>query len=111
MIVKKAGGKVIGAHLTNAEKKAMDIEIKKELAEFTRKYALEFDALFLWYMHEVHGFGVQRLKKMFLDFSVRVDEMCDRYDMQEAGEDVWLCMHKLKEIGADLEQWDKERGD
>ena len=37
MIVKKSGGKVIGAHLTNAEKKAMDIEIMKDIAEFDRK--------------------------------------------------------------------------
>lgn len=33
MLVKKAGGKVIGASLTVAEKKAMQIEIQKELAD------------------------------------------------------------------------------
>lgn len=25
--------------------------------------------------------------------------------------DVWLCTYKLKEIGCDLEKWEKERGD
>lgn len=34
MQVKKAGGKVYGAVLTAAEKKAMDLEIQRELAEY-----------------------------------------------------------------------------
>lgn len=29
----------------------------------------------------------------------------------EQGDDVWLCTYKLKEIGCDLEKWEKERGD
>ena len=33
MVVKKVGGKVYGAVLTAAEKKAMNIEIEKQLAE------------------------------------------------------------------------------
>ena len=36
MQVKKAGGKVYGAVLTAAEKKAMDLEIQRELAEYDR---------------------------------------------------------------------------
>lgn len=35
MQVKKAGGKVYGAVLTAAEKKAMDLEIQRELAEYS----------------------------------------------------------------------------
>ena len=30
---------------------------------------------------------------------------------KEQGDDVWLCTYKLKEIGCDLEKWEKERGD
>ena len=33
-----------------------------------------------------------------------------RYEMEQ-GDDVWLCTYKLKEIGCDLEKWEKERGD
>ena len=32
------------------------------------------------------------------------------YEMEQ-GDDVWLCTYKLKEIGCDLEKWEKERGD
>lgn len=43
MQVKKAGGKVYGAVLTAAEKKAMDLEIQRELAEYDRKHIAEDD--------------------------------------------------------------------
>lgn len=42
MQVKKAGGKVYGAVLTAAEKKAMDLEIQRELAEYDRKHKLDY---------------------------------------------------------------------
>lgn len=48
MQVKKAGGKVYGAVLTAAEKKAMDLEIQRELAEYDRKHIAEIDATILW---------------------------------------------------------------
>lgn len=111
MIVKKAGGVVIGAHLTDAEKKAMKIEIQKEIAERTRKHALELDSLILWYLHEEFGFGLTRLKKAFMAFDTRIEELCKRYEMTESGDDVWLCTQMLKELGADIEKWSEERGD
>lgn len=52
MYMKKAGGKVYGAHLTAAEKKAMDIEIRRQLAEYDLKHANELDAMILWHLHE-----------------------------------------------------------
>ena len=57
MQVKKAGGKVYGAILTAAEKKAMDLEIQRELAEYDRKHIAEIDATILWVLHEQFGFG------------------------------------------------------
>ena len=62
MQVKKAGGKVYGAILTAAEKKAMDLEIQRELAEYDRKHIAEIDATILWVLHEQFGFGAQRLQ-------------------------------------------------
>ena len=65
MHIKKAGGKVYGAILTAAEKKAMDIEIQKELAEYDRKHIAEIDATILWVLHEQFGFGAQRLRTYY----------------------------------------------
>ncbi len=78
MIVKKSGGRIYGAQLTVAERKAMNIEIEKQLAEYTRKHQAEFDAL------------------------------VKRYEMEDE-DDVWLCTQKLKEMGVDIEQWEREK--
>lgn len=113
MIVKKAGGKIIGAQLTSAERKAMNIEIENQLAEYTRKHALEIDAMFLWFLHRHEKFklGPKRLKEVFMDFAPLIDELCDRYEMHNEGDDIWLCTQKLKDIGVDLEELIKEVGD
>ena len=63
MQVKKAGGKVYGAVLTAAEKKAMDLEIQRELAEYDRKHIAEIDATILWVLHE--QFGLRRLPRPY----------------------------------------------
>ena len=112
MIVKKAGGKVYGATLTAAEKKAMDIEIQRQLAEYTRNHSDEIDAMFLWFLHEEFGFGMKRLRRVHDKFMPRVSELCDRYDMHEPGDDLWLCKRKLLEdLGIDIEKWNDEVGD
>lgn len=111
MYVKKMGGKVYGASFTAAERKALNLEIQRQLAEYTRKHALEMDAVFLLCLHEEFGFGLKRMKQAFMSLSSRVDELCDKYEMHDEGDNLWLCTRKLKELGVDLEQWEKERGD
>ena len=44
MRVKKAGGRIFGGAMSAAEKKAMDLEIQRQLAEYDRKHLIEIDA-------------------------------------------------------------------
>lgn len=111
MIIKKAGGKVYGAELTAAERKAMNMEIQRQLGDHTRKHAIEIDALFLWFLHEEFGFGLKRLMRVYTKFRPRLEDLCERYEMCEEGDDIWLCTRMLKEYGMDLEQLSKEVGD
>lgn len=111
MKVKKAGGKIYGVELTAAERKAMNKEIMNQLGDYTRKHAVEVDAMFLWFLQEELGFGYKRLKQVFTNFHSRIMAMCDRYEMYEEGDDIWLCTEKLKEKGIILEEWLKEVGD
>ena len=111
MTIKKVDGKVIGAELSVAERKALNIEIQKHLGDHTRKHAIEIDALFLWFLHEEFGFGLKRLMRVYTKFAPRLEEMCKRYEMSEEGDDIWLCTQMLKEYGMDLEQLSKEVGD
>ena len=48
MQIKKAGGRVYGATLTSAEKKAMNMEIRRQLAEMDKKNMEEVDAVVLY---------------------------------------------------------------
>ena len=47
MIVKKAGGKVYGAVFTAAEKKAMEMEINRQIIEADKRYTDNIDAMVL----------------------------------------------------------------
>lgn len=48
MRIKKAGGKIFGAVLSAAEKKAMDMEINRQIVEADRRYA-EHDRFIQYY--------------------------------------------------------------
>lgn len=105
--IKRTNGKIYGYQMTAAEKKAANMEILRQLAEFNRKNADEIDALFLWVMHDQFGFGHERLKRIHENFRPALDALCDRYEMTDRGDELWLCTHKLKEIGVDIAEWNK----
>lgn len=108
MQVKKAGGRVYGAALTVAEKKAMNMEIQRQLAEYDSKHASELDALILWLLHEQFGFGPKRLKQFYDNFIPALEALIKRYEMEDSDQ-IWLCTHMLKEYGVDIEKWRNER--
>jgi hypothetical protein len=108
MMVKKAGKTILGAHLTSDERKAIDIEMRKMVADANRKNENEIDAVFLWWLHEKLGFGEKRLRQFYDDFTPAIRELNARYELESADRP-WLCTYKLKEIGVDLEAWSKEK--
>ena len=108
MIPKKAGGKVYGAVLTAAEKKAMLAEIRRQYAEYTRKHSLEIDAIILWLLHVKFGWGPKRLRRFHDRFLSAMDELADTYEMDDI-DNAWLCTQKLKDYGVDLEEWRNEK--
>ena len=103
----KSGGKVIGANLTNAQKKAMDIELRKAMAECDRENTMAIDAIVLWELHDQLGFGAKRLRDFYDRLGPNLDELIRHYELGE-GDQAWICIHKLKEIGVDLEAWEAE---
>lgn len=106
MIIKKSNGRVYGANLTAAEKKAMDLEIQRQFAEYLSKSENEISAIILWELHEQFRFGLKRLKDFYIHFGKSVKELIARYELENS-DDIWLCTRKLKEIGIDLDEWRK----
>ena len=107
MRVKKAGGKVFGAVLTAAEKKAMEMEINRQIVEADRRYADDIDAMVLYTLHVHLGCGKKRLRECYDAFSAEHDRLIQYYQMPD--DYTWLCKEMLKRIGVDVEAWNRER--
>ena len=107
MRVKKAGGKVFGAVLSAAEKKAMDMEINRQIVEADRRYTDDIDAMVLYTLRVHLGFGKKRLRKFYDAFSAEHDRLIQYYQMPDGY--TWLCKEMLKRIGVDVEAWNRER--
>ena len=109
MEIKKSGGRIFGAKFTAAEQKAIEMEMRRQYAEWDRRHSMEIDAIVLWQLHTQLGFGPVRLKKFFEGFRPAANELIERYSLDEADQ-VWLQTEQLKEIGVDLNQWYEECG-
>lgn len=103
MFIKKAGGQIFGAELTSAEKKALDIEIKKSLGEYTDKHEIEMAAIPLYILHTHFGFGEKRLKEMFGLMVSEIDALTKRYE--DPNDNAWICTKRLLEKGFDISKW------
>lgn len=108
MEIKRSGKYIYGANLTSAERKALDIEIQKSLAEYNRKHELEIEALVIRQVRRRLGLGEKRLHEFYNSFADDLDGLTNHYDMGEEDQ-AWLCVQELKEEGFDIEQWHKEK--
>ena len=55
-------------------KKAMELEIRRQIVEYNQKNLNEIDALILWVLHEQFGFGAKRLKQFYNAFQNSVND-------------------------------------
>ena len=108
MFVLKSGKTVFGARLTSAEQKALDMEARRSLAEYTRRHELEIEATVLWQIKQLTDWDESQLKAFYQDFDVTLDKLIQYYEM--GSEDAqWLCTKKLKDEGIDIEAWRREK--
>lgn len=107
MNVKIINGKVYGANLTAKEREAINIEINKEIRRRSEQYADDIDAAILYQLHAQLGFGKERLRKFYDGWKAAHDNLLNHYEM-DGSDSTWLFMQKLKDIGVDVEAWNKE---
>ena len=108
MRVKAYKGKVFGAELTAAEKKAMAIEINRQLLEKDEQYAVDIDALVLYTLMSHYGWKRKRLKAFWEAFTAEHKALREFYQMEDPGDNEWLAHRKLQDIGVDIREWYKE---
>lgn len=92
------------AVMTPEMETAMLHEINQQCLEADDRLSLDVDAVVLWTLHQHLGFGVKRLHRFYLAMAVEHRRMRDYYQM----DDTYPERYKLKELGADLEEWQKE---
>lgn len=83
---------------------AMLHEINQQCIEADERLSLDVDAVVLWTLHRHLGFGVKRLHRFYLAMAAEHRRMCKYYQM----DDTYPERYKLKELGADIEAWQKE---
>jgi len=83
---------------------AMMHEINQQCLEKDDLLALDVDCMVLWTLHRHLGFGVKRLHDFYLAMAAEHRRMREFYEM----DDLYPERLKLKELGADVEQWQKE---
>lgn len=83
-------------------------EVRKQLREFDEKHEDEIDAIVLYILHEHFGFGKDRLRRFYDEFSKEFEALGRRYSFDK-DDSIWLCTKKLKEYGINLDIWKKER--
>ena len=89
-------------------RKAMNMEIQRQLAEYDKKHILEIDSMILWLLHQLDGFGPKRLRKFYDALAPATEELVKRYEMDDSDK-VWLCTRMLKNYGININEWEKER--
>ena len=108
MRVNKHNGKIYGAGFTTAERKAIELEIGRQIAEANEQNVSNIDALVLYTLMAHYGWKKDRLYKFWRAFGQEHTELCDRYRMYGVGDNTWLAKQKLKDIGVDVDEWYKE---
>lgn len=107
MRVKKAGGQIYGADLNAAERKALDMECRRMLAEHTRLHEIEMDAIIIRQLRRMTGWDEAELKSFYQGFNVELNKLLKHYEMDD-DDAPWLCTYELKKEGIDIEQWRRE---
>lgn len=79
-------------------------EIRKYLLDEESRYLQGIDAVFLWGMHILFGFGAERLKRAYKGVIRVYKQMRDYYEMDGS----FPAETKLKEIGIDMDELRKE---
>ena len=109
MRIKQFNGRIYGADLTPKERKALDIEINRQLIESHRKFTDDVDYMVLWCIRKCFKCGPKRLKRYY-DFFIKANEdLIKHYEMADAG--VFIARKELNKIGCNVEQWNSERSD
>lgn len=90
---------------TSKERKAMQAEIDRQIAQNVKNLSSNLQALVLWSLHEQLGFGKKRLLEFQKNFLPLIKELQNFYEATSAKETEFICKYKLKNgCGIDVDE-------
>lgn len=96
--------------LSAAEKKAMNMEINRQILEADKAYETDVAVLVMYTLHVHLGFGKKRIEDFMRAMRREHDELIRYYQMPDDFD--WLARRELEAIGVDVEEcmrdFDKE---
>jgi len=90
--------------MTPTQESAMRHEINQQCLDADARLTADVDAMVLWTLHQHCGFGLKRLHEFYVAMAKEHKRMRDFYEM----DDLYPERYKLKELGVDVEAWEKE---
>lgn len=91
--------------LSNKTRKAINDEINRQTGENVRNLSINLQAIMLWSLRKQLGWGKKRLLRFQKNFLPLIQELQEYYQLDNARETEFVCLHKLKnEVGIDVEQ-------
>ena len=109
MIFHRHKGQIYKVELTPKEQKAMDEHINRQIIERHREFTDDVDYMIMHILHTEFGFGLTRLRRFYDTFNAENDALVKHYEMADAG--TYIARKEMNDIGCDIEQWNRERGE
>lgn len=98
---------IIPRKMTNAEMKALQGEIRKQIAEGVGKLGGNIEAIVLWQLHEQKGYSVEELEEFLEGFRPALQALQAFYEIDGQEETELACVYNLKAIGFDTDKLGK----
>lgn len=95
--------KAIVNRLTVNQKRAMEIEIRKQIGENLNAMQADLISIVLWQLHKQLRFGKKRLLRFYKEFAPSLKELAEYYDLPDRDQS-FICKHHLKAIGVDVDK-------
>ena len=89
--------------MTPEQRKSMNREINKQIAENEKQFSKDYDATSLWAMHLAFGVGKTRMLRYLRIWKKEHEKLLNYYKMktEDSG---WLCTRNLSEIGIEIDE-------
>lgn len=92
----------------NARKQVLR-EVNAELAKATDRFYYDEVTVILWVLHETFGFGKDRLKRFYDNYSKVNNQLKAHYELKD-NDLHYLTQELLKGIGVTIEEFEREAG-